>query len=134
MQLAQFHPKSEAFIQAENPRATPTTRTADRTIFGYQGKLLRCELIGDSTQFLDRLIRVSGGSVAFIAGVNWGSGTLTYRRHHYSLKVGGISVGSIGASKFDAVGEVYNLHRPNDIEGTYAAVEASATAGMGAGS
>jgi hypothetical protein len=78
-------------------------------------------------------IRFNGGSVAFIAGVNWGGGTLYYKGKTYPLKVGGLSVGSIGAKSYDLRGSVYNLHRLEDIEGTYAAVNASATVGGGAG-
>lgn len=78
-------------------------------------------------------ITFHGGSVAFVAGVAWGSGRMHYAGHRYGLKVNGISLGGIGATSYDAVGEVYNLHNPSDIEGAYAAVEASATAGAGAG-
>jgi hypothetical protein len=78
-------------------------------------------------------IHFSGGSVAFIGQVNWGGGTLNYRGKAIPLKITGIGVGAIGADKFDAEGEVYHLHRLGDIEGTYAAVNASATAGTGAG-
>ena len=78
-------------------------------------------------------IRFSGGSVAFIGQVNWGSGTLNWHGRPIPLKVSGIGVGAIGADKFDAEGEVYNLRHLEDIEGTYAAVNASATAGAGAG-
>ena len=81
----------------------------------------------------DATIHFSGGSVAFIAGVNWGKGSLTYHGRTTRLKVSGLSVGAIGAAKFDAVGDVYNLSKVSDIEGTYTAVEASATAGMGEG-
>jgi hypothetical protein len=78
-------------------------------------------------------ITFSGGSVAFIAGVHWGGGTLTFHHKTYPLKVSGLSVGAIGATSFKAEGEVYNLHKASDIEGTYGAVEAGATAGAGAG-
>jgi hypothetical protein len=78
-------------------------------------------------------IHIHGGSVGFIAGVNWGSGTLHYRGHKYPLKVGGLSVGAIGASSYEANGVVLHLHHLSDIEGTYGAVEASATAGSGEG-
>jgi len=81
----------------------------------------------------DANISFHGGSVAFIGGVNWGSGRMHYRGHRYGLKVNGLSIGAIGANSYDAVGQVYNLRRPSDIEGAYAAVEASATAGAGAG-
>jgi hypothetical protein len=81
----------------------------------------------------DANISFHGGSVAFIGGVNWGSGRMHYQGRRYGLKVSGISLGAIGATSYDAVGQIYNLHRPSDIEGAYAAVEASATAGVGAG-
>jgi hypothetical protein len=79
-------------------------------------------------------ITFHGGGVAFIAGVNWGGGTLHYKGHDYHLKVSGLSVGEIGANKYDIHGEVYHLRQVSDIEGTYAAGEAAATVGGGAGS
>jgi hypothetical protein len=81
----------------------------------------------------DATIHFHGGSVAFIAGVHWGSGKVMFRGKRHSLKVSGLSVGAIGASSFEADGQVYNLHHLSDIEGTYGAAEASATAGAGAG-
>ena len=81
----------------------------------------------------DAHVTFSGGSVAFIAGVHWGGGKLTFRHKTYDLKVSGLSVGAIGATHFDATGEVFHLKKASDIEGTYAAVEAGATAGAGAG-
>ena len=81
----------------------------------------------------DARISFSGGSVAFLAGVNWGSGTLTYRGHHYPVKVSGLSVGAVGANSYRATGVVYHLDRLSDIEGTYGAMEGSMTAGPGQG-
>ena len=81
----------------------------------------------------DARISFSGGSVAFLAGVNWGSGTLTYRGHHYPVKVSGLSVGAVGANSYRATGVVYHLGRLSDIEGTYGAMEGSMTAGPGQG-
>lgn len=81
----------------------------------------------------DGTINFSGGHIAFIGAVQWGSGTLHFRGHRVPIKVSGIGVGAIGANSFSASGEVYNLKRVSDIEGTYTAVNASATAGAGAG-
>ena len=78
-------------------------------------------------------IKFHGGSVAFIAGVHWGSGDLYYHGKRIPLKVNGLSLGSIGASSFEAEGEVLHLHHLKDIEGTYGAASASATAGAGGG-
>ena len=81
----------------------------------------------------DATIKFHGGSVAFIAGIHWGGGDLFYKGKRVALQVNGLSIGSIGASSMSAEGAVYNLHHLHDIEGTYAAVAASATAGAGAG-
>jgi hypothetical protein len=81
----------------------------------------------------DAHIKIHGGSVAFIGGVHWGSGDLYYHGKKIPLKVSGLSVGSIGASSFEAEGEVFHLHHLKDIEGAYGSASASATAGAGAG-
>jgi hypothetical protein len=81
----------------------------------------------------DAKIEFSGGEVAFILGVHWGGGTLIYHGRRYPLRVGGLKLGSIGGSSYNAVGEVYHLRNVKDIEGTYGAANVSATAGAGAG-
>jgi hypothetical protein len=81
----------------------------------------------------DAHIHFHGGSVAFIAGIGWGSGAIDYHGRHVGLRVNGLSVGAIGANSYQAEGEVFHLHHLRDLEGTYAAVDASATAGNGAG-
>lgn len=81
----------------------------------------------------DGTIQFSGGHVAFIGAVQWGSGTLHVHGRTVPIKVGGIGVGAIGANSFSAEGEVYHLRHVHDIVGTYTAVNASATAGAGAG-
>jgi hypothetical protein len=78
-------------------------------------------------------IHFGGGSVAFLGSINWGGGTLHYAGRSVPIKVSGIGVGAIGAEKFSADGVVYNLHHVSDIAGTYTALNASATAGGGAG-
>jgi hypothetical protein len=81
----------------------------------------------------DASIHFGGGSVAFLASIHWGGGTLHYKGRHIPLRVTGIGIGAIGADKFSADGEVSNLHRARDIEGTYTSLNASATAGAGEG-
>jgi hypothetical protein len=78
-------------------------------------------------------IHFSGGSIAFLGSINWGGGTLHYNGRSIPIKVSGIGVGAIGADKFSADGTVTGLHRVSDIEGTYTALNASATAGGGEG-
>ena len=70
----------------------------------------------------------------FVLGVSTGSGTLHYQGRTYRLSIGGLRAGLIvGASNARMSGEVYNLHKLRYIEGTYGAVQASATAGAGGG-
>ncbi|HVM99212.1 MAG TPA: hypothetical protein VMT68_03275 [Caulobacteraceae bacterium] len=78
-------------------------------------------------------IHFHGGSVGFIVGVGGASGYVNYRGVRYPIDVSGLKVGTIGVNSYDVDGKVLNLHRLADIEGTYAAGEASATAGGGAG-
>src|SRR5258708_24060391 len=81
----------------------------------------------------DAHLHISGGAVAFVAGVSWGGGTLNFHGRTYQVRVRGLSVGDIGASKFSASGDVFHLNSVSDINGTYAAGEAGATVGGGGG-
>ena len=61
----------------------------------------------------------------FIIGGSGGSGMLTYQGRNYPLNIGGVSLGAtIGVTKAELAGEVYNLKRPEDITGTYTAAQA----------
>ena len=56
----------------------------------------------------------------FVVGVSGGSGTLSFNGKDYPLSIGGVSLGAtIGASKADFVGDVFNLKSAADIEGVY---------------
>lgn len=81
----------------------------------------------------DGTITFSGGSVGVIAGVNWGGGTLHYKGKDYPLEVTGLSLGQVGIKGYKLNGQVYNLTKVADIEGTYAAGAAAATVAVGAG-
>ena len=67
----------------------------------------------------DATLRVSGGSFALGIGVNWGSGTLTYKGKAYPVKVKGLSVGKVGMTNSSAYGEVFNLKHLQDFNGHY---------------
>jgi hypothetical protein len=67
----------------------------------------------------DATLRVSGGSFALGIGVNWGSGTLTYKGKDYPVKVKGLSVGKVGMTSSSAYGEVFNLKHLQDFNGHY---------------
>ena len=67
----------------------------------------------------DATLRLSGGGFALGIGVNWGSGTLTYRGKDYPVKVKGLSVGRVGVTSSSANGEVFNLKHLQDFNGHY---------------
>jgi lipid-binding SYLF domain-containing protein len=61
----------------------------------------------------------------FIVGGSGGSGKLIYQGKTYPLNIGGVSLGAtIGVSKAELQGEVYNLKKVEDITGTYGAAQA----------
>ena len=69
----------------------------------------------------------------FIVGGSGGTGTLKFKGKQYPVSIGGISLGAtIGASKAELIGEVYNLKNPSDIEGTYSAAQAGVAVAGGA--
>ena len=67
----------------------------------------------------DATLRLSTGGIALGIGVNWGSGTLTYKGKSYPVKVKGLSVGRVGATSSSAYGEVFNLKHLQDFNGHY---------------
>ena len=62
--------------------------------------------------------------VGALVGVSWGHGVLYFKGKKYPFHVEGLSVGDVGFAKISARGKVYNLKKPLDITGTYAAVGA----------
>ena len=64
-------------------------------------------------------LRLSGGGFALGIGVNWGSGTLTYKGKDYPVKVNGLSVGKVGMTGSSAYGEIFNLKHLQDFNGHY---------------
>jgi len=79
-------------------------------------------------------VRFSVGSAGFIVGVGGGSGVLRFRGRNYGLSIGGIRIGTIGASATEVRGVAHNLRRASDIAGTYSAVGAGVAVIGGAGS
>ena len=81
----------------------------------------------------DATIELEIYKAGFIVGGSGGSGTLTYKGKKYPLVIGGISLGAtIGASKAELIGEVYNLKSVSDIEGVYTAAQAGVAVAGGA--
>jgi len=68
-----------------------------------------------------------------IVGVSGGKGTLTFEGEQYPISIGGLSLGAtIGASKAEFVGDVFNLSQPSDIEGVYSGAKAGIAIAGGA--
>lgn len=81
----------------------------------------------------DATIDLAGGSVAVGVGVDWAKGTLHFKGQDVPVKVKGLSLARVGASKMSATGEVYNLKDVSKFTGNYAAVAAGAALAGGAG-
>lgn len=77
-------------------------------------------------------VRLHITKAGFIVGVGGGRGTLNFQGRSYPLSIGGVSVGTFGASSADLVGRASNLRRPEDIAGTYTAVAAGVAVAGGA--
>jgi hypothetical protein len=66
-------------------------------------------------------------SVAAGVGYSSGSGTLRFQGKTYLFKIDGLSVGNVGISSINAVGNVYNLSNVSQFAGNYAALGAGVT-------
>ena len=73
----------------------------------------------------------SGGSIAAGVGFSWGEGTLVFQGKTYPFRIDGFNVGDVGVSHIDAKGQVYNLTKLDDFDGTYAAAGIGATVAGG---
>src|SRR5262245_49668705 len=78
-------------------------------------------------------VQMESTSVAAGIGVSWGDGTLMFDGKPHPFTLSGLSVVDLGISKVAAKGNVFNLKKLADFSGTYAAAEAAATLGEGAG-
>jgi lipid-binding SYLF domain-containing protein len=87
-----------------------------------------CTLLSASlASAADGTIKFTLYKAGFVVGGSGGNGTLTFQGKDYPLVVGGVSIGAtIGLSKAELVGEVYNIKSPADIEGVFGAGQASA--------
>ncbi|MFQ5416358.1 MAG: hypothetical protein ACE5FL_04820 [Myxococcota bacterium] len=76
-------------------------------------------------------VSMESTSVAAGIGLGWGEGTLLFegQRHPFSLK--SLSLIDLGVAKLISEGSVENLDDLADFDGTYVAVEAGASAGLG---
>src|SRR5499426_2332750 len=69
----------------------------------------------------DGTLTLTEGSVGVGIGFSWGKGTLAYQGKTYPVKVDGLSVGEVGVQRATATGDVYNLKKLPDFNGTFTA-------------
>jgi len=72
-------------------------------------------------------ISIDMTSVSAGVGASWGSGVLRFKGERHLFKIDGLSVGSVGISSINAVGNVYNMTSLSQFSGNYAAVGAGIT-------
>ena len=77
-------------------------------------------------------VEISSKSVAVGVGFTWGDGTLTFQGKKYAFSAKGLSVIDVGITQLSAAGEVYNLTKPEDFNGTYMSASAGIAIGGGA--
>jgi uncharacterized membrane protein YuzA (DUF378 family) len=70
-------------------------------------------------------VRFNIVKAGFIVGLGGGSGTLNFQGQNYRISIGGINVGTIGASAVELVGTAENLRTAADIAGAYTQGSAS---------
>lgn len=70
-------------------------------------------------------------NVAVGVGVTWGDGTLTYQGKEYKFTIKGLSLLDLGMGDVEAKGNVYNLKKLADFEGSYSSAKAGAALGKG---
>jgi hypothetical protein len=66
-------------------------------------------------------------SVAAGVGASWGSGVLRFQGQRHLFKIDGLSVGNVGISSINAVGNVYNMTSLSQFAGNYGAIGAGVT-------
>jgi hypothetical protein len=76
-------------------------------------------------------IRASSADVG--VGYTWGDGSLRFAGRSYPFTVKGVTIAAVGFSHIIGHGRVYNLHRLQDFNGTYAASTGEATLVKGLG-
>ncbi len=88
------------------------------------GLLLAVGLMGVSRVALaqqrvpDATASITLTSLAFIGGIEWGKGTLTFKGHDYTFKVKGLKAGAIGIRRDSVNARVYNLKKAKDFGST----------------
>ena len=81
----------------------------------------------------DAMLSLTQTSVGLFFGYTCGNGVLAYGDKTYPVEIDGFSVMSFGVAQAEATGEVFNLKKLEDFNGTYTAMSAEGTLAGGAG-
>lgn len=65
------------------------------------------------------LMSVNGKSAAYQGALAMGNGELSFQGRRHRFKMTGVGAGGAGVVAFSATGQIYNLYRIQDFEGTY---------------
>jgi len=87
---------------------------------------LMASFLSAEAQQPDATLKVHTASIAVGVGYSWGGGIVTFQGQEYPCRVDGLSVGEVGISSAEAIGNVYNLTNIEDFSGDYLAVSAGA--------
>jgi hypothetical protein len=83
---------------------------------------------------VDGRLHFSSTSFGLLFGYSQGDGSLEFQGKNYPFTVSGVKVATIGISKVDALGQVYQLREMADFPGTYVVIEGGFTLVQGGGS
>ena len=93
--------------------------------------VLMLSCLSAAAQQPDATLKVHTASIAAGIGYSWGGGIVTFQGKEYPCRVDGLSVGEVGISSADAIGNVYHLTKIEDFSGTYTAVGTGGALGGG---
>lgn len=105
------------------------------SVFAMMTAVAACSLLAFAPAAVaaNGTVQIELYKAGFIVGGSGGKGTLKLAGKNYPLDIGGVSLGAtIGVSKAELIGEVLNIKKPSDIEGTYSAVQAGVAVAGGA--
>jgi hypothetical protein len=90
-------------------------------------------LLSNAAGTPDATLDISGSRGAVGVGFVKASGTLHFLGQNYPVQVRGFTIGEVGGGTITATGDVYNLGKLSDLDGSYDVATAGAALGGGSG-
>jgi hypothetical protein len=87
---------------------------------------LLASVLAAEAQPPDATLTVHTASIAVGVGYRWGGGIVTFQGQASPCRIDGLSIGAVGISSADAIGNVYHLTHIEDCSSHYTAVSAGA--------